>query len=338
MTENNDHPLDARLVALERLWFVADTPLFLDGDLVERFYDAVFRPEVELASKSETLANEFSAKIAGGAKVSAEVSPKMPPFLSLFGLDVLNAKASAEASVSGEGNTKRTKTGAVNYVAVKSTERRLEKLISLYAEKYGRRLFWIDASLKSGHNMKDVGMRLSWGQMANELDKPGPRPIVILDLEPGSKLMPMYGELMNGKGCELIKDYLSERARKDENEYPIPKYPSSKLPLDEQSHLRRQYWEKVNERFESGDVLRVIETAAGDERARFDWIDFRAMIDLVQSEEMIEPPHLHFMARGAYPTGNFAYQLVRRGHRHGLRLIGTLKKGQDINILAAYER
>ena len=37
-------------------------------------------------------------------------------------------------------------------------------------------------------------------------------------------------------------------------------------------------------------------------------------------------------------TWTFAYQLVRRGSRYGVRVIGTLKRGQDINVLAIYER
>lgn len=333
-----DRTLNERLVALERLWFLADTPLFIDGELVERLYDAVFRPEVELASRSDSVTKEWAAKITASTKVAAEAGIKVPPLLSLFGLDVLNAKASIDASASGEGSTRRALTESGNYVAVKSTEGHLEKVISLYAEKYRERVFWVGKELTSGHSLDKPNAPLTWDEMGAELDRSGPRPLVIFDLGPGSRLMPMFGELANGKGHELVKDYLAGRATKDETEYPVPKYPSGALAPDKESAQRRQYWQKVYERFDSHQVIRGIEAAGGEERERFDWIDFRAMVDLDQSSPMFEPPHLHFMARGAYPTGTFAYQFVRRAHRFGVRIVGTLKKGQDVNVLAVYER
>jgi len=65
--------LDERLVALERFWFLADTPLFVDNVFVSRLYDAVFRPEVEFASQSDATTSEVAAKVVGGAKASVEV-------------------------------------------------------------------------------------------------------------------------------------------------------------------------------------------------------------------------------------------------------------------------
>lgn len=327
--------LDERLVALQRLWFLADTPLFVDNVLVSRLYDAVFRPEVELAARSEATTREVAAKVAGGAKASAEIEVK-PPFLSLFGLDVAKAKAGFDASVSGEGATRRASTGTNSYTAVKSAERYLEKVVSLYAEKYGRRMFWISSDLKSGQSLHEPGREQTWKEMESQLDQPGPRPLVVLDLAEGSKLMPMFGELTNGKGCELLKNFLEFREKRREDA-PRPTYPRSSMSAEEQASARREYWLHVLRRFDSQDVLNAIEEATGAEKARFDWIDFRALIDLAQTG-MNEPPHLHFMPRGEYSTGTFAYQLVRRGSRYGVRIIGTLKRGQDINVLAVYER
>lgn len=328
--------LDERLVALERLWFLADTPLFVDNVLVSRLYDAVFRPEVELASHSDAITHELAAKVAGGAKTSVEIQAKVPPLLSLFGIDVANAKAGLEGSLSGEGTGRRASTGTANFVAVKSTERYLEKVVSLYAYKYSRRLFWVGSDLTSGCSLKEPNRRQSWEEMEDELGKPGPRPLVVLDLEKEAKLMPMFGELVNGKACELLKDFLAlHDKRKDDS--ARPPYPRSSMPADEQAKVRRAYWQHVLTRFDSQGVLQAIEGAAGTEKSRFDWIDFRALIDL-EKAGLDEPPHLHLAPRGEYSTGTFAYQLVRRGSRYGVRIIGTLKRGQDINVLAIYER
>ena len=44
--------------------------------------------------------------------------------------------------------------------------------------------------------------------------------------------------------------------------------------------------------------------------------------------------HLHLGARGKYDTGVFAYNLVNRTFKHGVRLVGTLKSEPDLNVLA----
>lgn len=335
--EHRDATLEQRLVSLERFWFLADAPMFIDGEMVERLHDAIFRPEVELASRSEAATGELAGKVASTIKAAAELEAKMPPALALFGLDILKAKANFEGSLTGEGSGRRSRTDTETYVAVKSTERYLESLVSLYAQKYSDRIFWIDKTPSGGHSLNRPGTLQTWEEMERTLDRPGARPLVILDLAKGSKLMPMQGELTNGKDCELVKDYLEEQAKKTE-EYPLPKYPSSRGALTDVSQARSVYWLEVNKRFESQAVLRAIEGASGGERARFDWIDFRVLFDADAGSSPIQPPHLHFVARGAYPTGTFAYQLVRRAERHGVRIVGTLKKGQDINVLAVYER
>ena len=43
------------------------------------------------------------------------------------------------------------------------------------------------------------------------------------------------------------------------------------------------------------------------------------------------------VAHGDYDTGVFAYNLVRRGERYGLRIVGSLKSQPSLNVLAIYE-
>jgi hypothetical protein len=37
-------------------------------------------------------------------------------------------------------------------------------------------------------------------------------------------------------------------------------------------------------------------------------------------------------------TGVFAYNVIRRGERYGLRIIGSLKSKPALNVLAAFEK
>jgi hypothetical protein len=332
-----DPTLEQRLVALERFWFLADTPMFIDDALVSRLYDAVFRPEIEIASRSDATTSEVTARVAGAGKASVEIQAKIPPILALFGLDVASAKGNVEGSLSGERSKRNAGTGTTTYTAVKSTERYLEKVVSLYAQKYPRRLFWIGNMLDGGHSLNEPARFQTWAEMEDELAKPGPRPLVVLDFEPGAELMPIFGELANGKVCSILIDYLAQRVR-DLDNYAFPKYPRSTMSEAEQAATRRAYWQKVHEGFDSQKAMHAIESAAGEEKSRFDWIDFRALVDLDSVKELREPPHLHLVARGEYSTGTFAYQLVRRAARFGVRVVGTLKSGQDINVLAVYER
>ena len=48
--------------------------------------------------------------------------------------------------------------------------------------------------------------------------------------------------------------------------------------------------------------------------------------------------HLHVDAHGDYDTGVFAYNLIRRGWRFGLRIVGSLKSQLALNVLAIYEK
>ena len=39
-----------------------------------------------------------------------------------------------------------------------------------------------------------------------------------------------------------------------------------------------------------------------------------------------------------FSLGYFAYNFIKRGFKHGLRLVGTLKSEPDMNVLAIYEK
>lgn len=334
MSENNQN-LNARLAELQRFWFLADAPMFIDGRLVERLYDAIFRPEVQLVSVSDGKASEIAKKLARATTNTLEIGGKSPPILSLFGLEIA-AKASRKSTNTNEEAEKDGNSSTRTFSAISTPERYLEKLISLYVEEYPQRLLWVKNDLTKIQTLEDPSKSLDWAEIEDENgllgDGKGPRPIIVLDLDADATLMPMYGELTNGKDCELLKDYLNTKREKED--FIVPKYPSS--PKDNKQELTN-YWKEISKHFDSRAVIRTIETATSDKTARFDWIDFRLLCSN-DHESPVMPPHLHFMPRGEYPTGIFAYHLVRRAYRFGIRIVGTLKRGQDINVLAVYER
>lgn len=48
--------------------------------------------------------------------------------------------------------------------------------------------------------------------------------------------------------------------------------------------------------------------------------------------------HLHIELGGRYYTGVVAHLFIRRALESGIRLVGTLKDGPDLNVLALYEK
>lgn len=100
------------------------------------------------------------------------------------------------------------------------------------------------------------------------------------------------------------------------------------------SPKKAENWKQLADRFDATKARVVLEEASRrNENSRFDWIDFR----LVWSSSG-SPSHLHMVPKGRYPTGIFAHALVKRAYSNGVRIVGTLKSGGDINVLEIYER
>lgn len=150
--------------------------------------------------------------------------------------------------------------------------------------------------------------------------------MLFIDLPPGVPILPFSGGSQSGKPVVLI-DTIEERLRKNGKE--IPKYPRDDPKASARSD---DYWKALITGYENWTAVHVIndEFGAGE---RLEWIDFR-----MELSTRDRPVHVHFRPAGASPTGDFAYHLVRRGFKRGLRLIGQLKKGGFVNVLAHYQR
>ncbi|NBE81801.1 hypothetical protein [Micromonospora rubida] len=76
--------------------------------------------------------------------------------------------------------------------------------------------------------------------------------------------------------------------------------------------------------------MNVLERGIGDGGlAR--WVDYRVHIE----DRALQ---LSLRGRGKFETGIFAYSMIRRGNQHGLRIVGTLKSGPGLNVLAVFEK
>jgi hypothetical protein len=313
--------IDGRVQHLKKFWFLADAPLLIDQQLVERCYDAIFRPEFEVASRTRSQSDTRSEELSNAVEAAGEAS--IPTFLKL------SAKSSVGVKVGGARSTAESHVEA----AVQSAERRLERLANLYLHSYPERLYWVGSDLIS--IVDATGKKLQWDEVERIIEAPGIRPLVVLDLGKGTRVIPMFAESSEGKDMRLYEALIEAAAKKNGKNKGelVPEYPAFGAP--DHDAAARKYWKALFDAFDSQLAIQAIEESARTAGARIDWIDYRfvGFADGIPLDI-----HLHVSPRGKYPAGVLAYQFVRRGEKYGARVVGTLKMGRDINVLAVYER
>lgn len=314
--EASDGPRD---LPSQLLWLV-DAPMFIDERQVEAFYDAVVRPDYE--GIDVTLAeNKLSGvKFSGNVEASVAI-----PWLGKG-----KVGGGAEAARSSELGQQRT------LRQVSNVYRHLLALALHYATKLEPRVLL--ASPGADKFLSGYGVNLD-GNDGNELWSDSayttglPRALAFFEFPECTAFIPVAMELESGQ-VKLLYDELENRLLRPEKT-TAPKYPGSSADAT----MRDDYWRWFAEKFRDSELgadtkaLQVVEeAAAGDSIA---WIAYRVPIGAQGEETFL---HLHVAGRGEYDTGTFAYNLIKRGFKHGMRMVGTLKSEPDMNVLAIFER
>jgi hypothetical protein len=298
-------------VPTELMW-TADAPLFIDEQRVDAFYDAVFRPDY--GETSLTLAEKVhrNTSIGGQATLSGI-------FPGLF--------AKAGGTLSAEHSRGRDDGQERSLQPISNAYRHLLALTLHYAtDKDKQQRLVLARTPSEATDGTHAQLSPDWLLPSSEFIRMPPRAMIMLELTQGCKLIPAFVELSDGNLKPLFKDLetgLEERAKT-----PAPEYPGSQATLAK----RNEYWQWFAENFDDRVALKVVEAAASG--ARVQWIAYRVSF----GDDTGPFLHLTITARGKYDTGIFGYNLINRGLKHGLRLIGTLKSEPDIDVLAIFER
>lgn len=297
-----EEPLEC--LPAELLWLL-DAPLFIDSKQVEAFYDAILRPDYE--QTSTTLFGGITTATSFGGK--ATVGAALPWF-------------KAQAEISG-GRTNTTQGGRdVTLTPISNAYRHLVALALHYATQpgYSERLVIADPMRDSVHDAKGVSLAVDW--LTPDYIKSAPRAIVFLDLPPGGKFIPAALELSNGEVRLLADELGKELGGLLAERYP--KSPASQA----QEH---KYYQWFSDNFDDRAALAVVERNVKDHQVA--WAAYNVPLSDAGPPFM----HLHMAGRGQYETGAFAYNFIVRGFKYGLRIVGTLKSGPDLNVLAVFE-
>lgn len=301
---------------IELLWLL-DAPMFIDEKQVDAFYDAVVRPDYEGTSLTLSDTVTRSSTFGGGVTVGAA----LPWF------------AKAEAEAKAEHTTGRDRGQEQTLRPVSNSYRHLLALALHYAssDALKDRVLLADTRAQTVRTAADAKHEVAvWRD--EKYVTALPRALVFLDLGE-ARFIPTALELDNG-AVVLLYDAFAASLTKPGGE-TAGKYPGSEAPADE----RDQYWGWFSSKFDDPEngadrkALITVEDAVKDHKIA--WIDYRVPLGAKG-----QPPflHLHLQARGEFETGVFAYNLISRGLKHGVRIVGTLKSEPDLNVLAIFER
>jgi hypothetical protein len=296
-----------------KLWWLTDVPTFMDDRLVDRLYGAIIRPEFILLQRSETAERTRSETSSSSVEGGGEVS--FPAFWKV------SAKAST-AEEAGEGVTRGTQ---VTKQFVHTPERRLQDLITHYGSTHPDRLLFDECGQSKLRNL--MGDFLDWDEAVALLDIPGPRPLVFIELDRLVPIMPMAGGTEAGMTVILSASMIEEMHKRGK---AIPDFPADDDP--DAQEKKTGHWNALMRHYDNREAMRIVDHGFGADH-RIEWIDFRLKVNT-----RARPIHIHFAAAGLYLAGEFAYYVVRRGFKEGLRLVGRLKRGCDINVISLYER
>ena len=294
------------------LAWLADAPMFIDEDQVRAFYDAVVRPEGQHGKVTLSLERyrESKSELTGAVEGEVAISKLLTTLLPF--LDV-KAKASAEGKLGFLRSKKEVQ--SIELYPIDTPQRQLVQLTLHYATNLPRRMRVV------------LDPYQPWWRDECFIELL-PRALVFLDFPVRTKFIPMAAEVKDGK-VVIIFEQLAE---KDGSlpDYPEPENFGRKEDF-EKSWMK--YWDWFSERFNSTKAMKEVEDVIREGGGRVEWIDFR-----VPLTPGFSPLHLHICGRGKFNTGVFAYNIIKRGYKHGLRMVGTLKSEPDMNVLAIFEK
>jgi hypothetical protein len=282
------------------LSWLADAPVFIDGQQIGAFYDAVVGREFRAVQLHLSAGQTEQLERSAGGSVNVGLSPLFP----WLKIDAQAGRTGSRGHQSGQ---------SIVLEPVESPSMRLVQLTLHYLSNQPDRLRVVTQET---------------GIPGKEEVSASPRMLAFVDVPPGTMLLPQAAELDRGRVVTFF-DALTEGLQRDRGK-PHAAYPENSA-TDAGARQRDAYWNWYAEHWNTDKVVKVVEEVIAD-GGRPRWIDYK--MTFTTGDEL----NLHVIAYGEYDTGVFAYNLIRRGWRYGLRIVGSLKSQPALNVLAVYEK
>jgi hypothetical protein len=299
--------------------WLADAPMFIDADQISALYNAVAKPEHETEKITLNLEKSREFRIEGKVSVEGEIG--VAKWLGTV-FPFLDAKGKVGAEVAPSGQSESKEGTEIELRPVDTPQRQLVQLALHY---------WINLPYRT----RAVSESLSGDWLESSFITALPRGLVFVEFPPQTAFMPMAAEVEGGAVeviyPDLIASFVAPKDKDKVPTYPEPAYFKDKP--EELNKKRHEYWNFFRNNFSSTASVEAIERRISTAAKPIRWIDYRIPL----GDEM-PYLHLHVAPRSRYDTGTFAYQLVKRGYKHGLRVVGTMKSEPAMNVLAIFER
>lgn len=284
------------------LSWLADSPVFIDDHQVGAFYEAVVGPAFRTVELQVTASWVEQLEKSTAGHLNAGLSALFPWLKAEAGMEA--RKAATQIRQDGQ---------SITLQPVDNAARQLVQLSLHYLVNQPERICTVN------QNTPLPGA---------EAIAASPRMIAFVDVPPGTRFLPQAAELNDGQVVTFFSP-LAEKLKPDDGSLPVA-YPES-TTTDAGRRQRDAYWRWFADHWNADKAVQVVEDVIGA-GGRPRWIAYRVIFG---TGEML---HLDVTARGDYDTGIFAYYFIRRGERHGLRIVGSLKSGPALNLLAAYDK
>ena len=302
------------------LAWLADAPMFIDAEQVTALYNAVAKPEHE--TEKITLSLKDTKKFELEGKASAEVEVGLADWLKTV-FPFLDAKAKIGAEGSATHGSEKENGSEIELRPIDTPQRQLVQLALHYLINLPHRTKLV----KSFDNPDWLG-----ADFISTL----PRGLVFVDFPAGTKFVPMAAEVEGGTVYTIYPDLVKSFVGPNQTcpECPEPAYYRNKADKAEEFTLKcNNYWKFFQDHFSSRLAMEAVELSVSKGGKLIRWIDYQVPLG-----NNLPCLHFNISARGHYDTGTFAYRLVRRGFKHGLRVVGTMKSEPGMNVLAIFER
>ena len=298
------------------LYWMTDVPYYIDDEQIDRIYKSILNPSVENKSVTLDITDETAKQLESSLNIEGELSTGKA--LGLLMDTLIKPKIRGGAEVGGSYEQREGFGRTIRLEPVQTPQKKLRQLTAYYLLNLNERVFLVDdpsdSDWRSEENIKDVPRELAFLNLPSES-------------EDGceTKMVPLIAEFDTGDIFTIYDQLESDTDRPDK--YPVREDYDQ---LDEFEDRKKEFAGWFYENFNSRQASQIVSNLT-QEHGRIEWIDY--LVPVTEEGETIE---LTLRPSGRYPNGKFARDFIQDGYQHGWRIVGMVRSGPKVEVLAVF--